>query len=300
MTGSRASQLYRTKRLSGGSPAAPLAALVLALTAVLAAAPASAASPQSDALARARLLYNQRQYDQAIQTAEKALSAPGLADSARVVIGRSYLERFRQSANDADLEAGRAALRQVQTTTLAARDRADLLIGLGECLYLNNDFGPAAELFSSAVEAVPPGEVHDSVLDWWASSVERVAFGASIDDRVDYYWDIAYRMDDELKKDPSSAPASYWLAAASRGRGDVERAWDAALAGWVRSLLSPSHGAALRADLDHLMETAIIPERARMQLISEGDLKTPVPQADVDKRAGEIANTWLAFKEAWK
>jgi hypothetical protein len=131
-----------------------------------------------------------------------------------------------------------------------------------------------------------------------------VALAAAIDDRVDYYWDIASRMDDELKKDPGSAPASYWLAAASRGRGDIERAWDAALAGWVRSLLSSSHGATLRADLDHLMETAIVPERARMQAIWEGERRTPPErnpdQAVVDQLAGQMAKDWQAFKEAWK
>ena len=125
MTDSRASQLYRTKRLSGRPSAARLVAVLVAAVAVLTAAPTWAASPQSDALARARLLYNQRQFEQAIQTAEKALSAPAVADSARVVIGRSYLERFRLSADPADLAAGRDVL-------LASKDRSKLyLVGEG-------------------------------------------------------------------------------------------------------------------------------------------------------------------------
>jgi hypothetical protein len=40
-------------------------------------------------------------------------------------------------------------------------------------------------------------------------------------------------MEKELAADPGSAPASYWLAAASRGAGNLERARNAAMAGWV-------------------------------------------------------------------
>ena len=193
-------------------------------------------------------------------------------------------------------------LRQVQTTTLTPRERADLLIGLGETLYLDNAPGPASEIFSSAIGASTSREVRDSVLDWWASSMDRVAQQRP-DDREDIYYQIVVRMDEELVKDPASAPASYWLAAASRGAGDVERAWDAALAGWVRSLLSPNHGATLRADLDHLMETGIIPERARMELAWEGERQTPpqpVAEESVQQRVEDITKVWDTFKATWK
>ena len=74
---------------------------------------------------------------------------------------------------------------------------------------------------------------------------------------------ILLRMEDELRREDRSAVASYWLPAAARGANDLDRAWGAALAGWVRAPLTGSAGAKLRADLDRLVSGVIIPERAR-------------------------------------
>ncbi len=267
---------------------ARLPAVLLVVTAGLGATPSSAAPPQSDTLARARLLYSQQQYDQAIAAAEKAVRTPALADSARLVIGRSYLERFRRTANPPDLEAGRDALRQVQAARLSAGDRAELLVGLGESLYLNNAFGAASEIFSSALGASTPAEVRDSALDWWASSLDRLALTRAPDDREAIYAQIVARMEQELERSATSTSAAYWLAAALRGVGNLERAWNAAIAGWVRALLSPVGGAALRADLDHLVETAIIPERAR-------EMGT-----DRERAVASLRAEWEGIKQNWK
>jgi hypothetical protein len=261
---------------------------LLSAVLMIVAAPSAAAPAQPDALARARLFYNQQQYDQAIASAEKAVGIPALADSARLVIGRSYLERFRQSANAADLDAGRAALRGVQAAMLPPRDQAQLLIGLGEALYLDNWFGPAAGIFSSVLGASTPADLRDTVLDWWATSLDRLAQDRPPDDREEVYTQIVGRMEDELARDASSTSAAYWLAAASRGAGDLDRAWYAAVAGWVRALLSPRRGAALRADLDQLVQTAIIPERAR----------TLGP--DRDRAIAELQKEWEQVKANWK
>ena len=67
----------------------------------------------------------------------------------------------------------------------------------------------------------------------------------------------------ELRVQPGSSAAGYWLAAAARSLGDTERAWHAALAGYVRASVAADRGVALRADLDRLVSTAVIPERAR-------------------------------------
>jgi hypothetical protein len=67
----------------------------------------------------------------------------------------------------------------------------------------------------------------------------------------------------ELGVNPASATAGYWLSAAARGQGDLQAAWDAAQAAWVRAPLAPDHGAAVRGDLDTLVQRAIVPERAR-------------------------------------
>ena len=69
-------------------------------------------------------------------------------------------------------------------------------------------------------------------------------------------------MEAELRRDSASGPANYWLAAAARAVGDLDRAWSAASAGWIRASLAPDRGVALRADLDRLVTQAIIPDRA--------------------------------------
>ena len=66
-------------------------------------------------------------------------------------------------------------------------------------------------------------------------------------------------------------------------QGDLQAAWDAAEAGWVRASLATDRGAALRADLDRLMLVAIVPERARA-------LAQPADTLRLD---------WERFKERW-
>ena len=83
-------------------------------------------------------------------------------------------------------------------------------------------------------------------------------------------------MEDELATHPGSGAAAYWLAAAARAQGDLQAAWDAALAGWVRATLTVDRGAALRADLDRLVLRAIVPDRAK------GD------RADAGRRAPSV------------
>ena len=76
-------------------------------------------------------------------------------------------------------------------------------------------------------------------------------------------------MEDELRQDPGSWVANYWLAVALRGTGDVEGAWHARIAAWVRSTLSPETTAELRADLDRLVMQALIPERSRVMAVRD-------------------------------
>ena len=70
-------------------------------------------------------------------------------------------------------------------------------------------------------------------------------------------------MEQEARNEPASAAAGYWIAAAARGLGELDRAWQAAMAAWVRTGLTPSRAEVLRGDLDRLVLTAIIPDRAR-------------------------------------
>ena len=261
-----------------------LAALII--VGLLGPSPLEAADP----LAEARRLYNLGQFDAAEQAALEALKAPAMAEGARLVLGRIHLERFRRNANPAELAAGREALRAVDTRALDSRDRVELTIGLGEALFLDDRFGPAAELFHWALDGstVLGPVAHERLLDWWATALDRMAQAQSREARQETYRRVLSRMEKELALQPGLGPAAYWLTASARGLGDLERAWHAAAAAWVGAVLARDRGAALRADLDRLMVQAIIPERAaRLQV------RDSKPAA-----AGMLAE-WEAFKSNW-
>ena len=78
--------------------------------------------------------------------------------------------------------------------------------------------------------------------------------------------------------------AAYWLAAAARGQGDIQGAWDAAQAAWVRSPMAIDKGVSLREELDRLMLRAIIPDRAKVTAQTPESLRAQ----------------WEQFKERWK
>ena len=99
-------------------------------------------------------------------------------------------------------------------------------------------------------------------------------------------------MTEEIAEYPGSTAAGYWLAAAARASGDIERAWHAALAGWLRATLAEDRGAALRADLDRLVNQAIIPERAAK--LAKADQSRRDPKAQTAMSA-----EWDAFKKSW-
>lgn len=250
--------------------------------------PAVAAA--ADPLAEARRLYNIGQYEAAARYAEEAVKIPATEDSARLVLGRIELERFRRSNDPADLTRARDALKQVDSEALQTNERVELLVGLGACLFLDDKFGPASEIFERAldVSAALGIDAHERLLDWWATALDRLALSRPRDGRDGLYRRIVARMERELADDPTSAPAAYWLAASLRGLGELERAWHAAIAGWVTAVLARDHGAALRADLDRLMLQGIIPERAaRLQ------------PREFKQTAAAMQGEWEALKMTW-
>jgi len=266
-------------------------ALVLALLAVV--APGRAAAP--DALARARAAYNQERYDEAIAAARTALGSPALVDAARLIIARAHLEQYRRSAESADLNAARDALRAIDPSHLNGADHAELLVGLGEWLFFSERFGAAAELFADALATPDLGDgsraARARALDWWASALDRHA-QQTPNKREALYAHMLTRLDEELRRDPGSASANYWTVVAARGIGDLERAWQAAMAGWIRAGLAPDRGASLRADIDRFVLTAIIPERARN-----------IERATKDQRqavADGMVTEWERFKADWE
>ena len=265
-------------------------ARVRALVLVLLAAPAAAAAPKVDLLAAARRFYNQAQYDRALEAATEAAASPATKSSGRLLMGRARLERFRQAAGASELEEARGDFRLVDARALDARERIEFQLGLGELLYLEDRFGPAAELLAPLVDgpiALAP-DARERALDWWATALDRQAQSLPLAERALVYPRITDRMEQELRRDAGSVTATYWLAASARGSGDPDRALAAASAGWVRASLGRDRGAALRADLDKLVMLAIIPDRAAR-----------VPARDRRQAAAAMAAEWEAFKKNW-
>jgi hypothetical protein len=261
----------------------------LFLSACVLAVLAAPAAAQNDPLARARMLYNQRKFDAAVAAANEARLVTPRADSADLIAARALLEKYRASALPDDLSAARERLRGISADHLSGRERSELVVGLGESLYLDDAAGAAAELFDSLLN-VPPGgpnalgpESRERVLDWWASALDREARPKGEVERQAIYQRIRSRMRDELGVTPASASASYWLSAAALEQGDAQAAWDAAQAGWVRAPLAADHGAALRGDLDALVLGAIIPERSKL----------------IAQTTDACKAEWEAFKTKW-
>jgi len=243
-----------------------------------------------DPLGESRRLYNAGDYEAAERAARTALLHLPTANAARVVLGRIQLERFRQSASPSHLAEARASLREVDPRTLDPRERLELTLGFAEVLFLEDRFAAAAEMFEPLVEAaVTLGlPAHERVLDWWATALDRHAQSRPTAERAAIYGRIARRMSAELARNPGSAPASYWTVAAARGSGDLDAAWSAAMAAWVRAALAHDRGAGLRGDLDRLIVQAIIPERAARM----------APRDAAPAITGLLAE-WESFKAGW-
>ena len=262
--------------------------VMLAMAALLVAHGANAAEPAS--LTRARTLYNAADYDGAIAAAALARTQTPAADAAALVEARARLERYRRNADPEDLMAARDALNTIRASTLVGRDQVDFLVGLGQSLYLTDFFGAAADLFDTALERSAPLPDRDRMLllDWWATAVDREAQTAPAERRSRLAAQITTRMEDELRSDPGSAPANYWLAVAARAAGDLDAAWDAAIAAWVRATLGPGTEQ-LRADIDRLVMQAVIPERARAHRARDQVDPTEAMRAQ-----------WESVKQQWK
>jgi hypothetical protein len=236
------------------------------------------------ALARARQLYNARDFDAAIAAAETVDRSTQLADDADLIAARSLLERYRANASADDLTAARERLRRIAPDRFTDRERLEYVVGLGEALYFDDSPGAAAAVFDSVLRSdAPLLDGRDVVLDWWASAVGEDARPRTDFERQALYRQIRSRMGEELGERPNSATAAYWAVAAARGEGDLQGAWDAAQAAWVRAPLADDHGAALRGDLDRLVQRAIIPERARA----------------IGQTPESLQEAWDRFKEKW-
>lgn len=263
------------------SPVLATYLLVLSLTAPVAA---------QDHLAEARRLYNAGLFDEAERQALMALDTPQSSNSARLVLGRIQLERFRKAPTETLLGDARRSLREVDPADLEARERIELMIGFGETLFLEDKFLAAAHIFEPILGSslLLGAAAHARVLDWWATSLDRYAQTRQMDDRLEIYARIKDRMYAELAQDPGSTPAGYWVVAAARGSGDLDAAWSAAAASWMRAGLAPDRGVILRGDLDRLVVHALIPERAAR-----------LSPKDPSLALTGLLSEWEAFKANW-
>ncbi|RPJ82845.1 MAG: hypothetical protein EHM13_08375 [Acidobacteria bacterium] len=77
---------------------------------------------------------------------------------------------------------------------------------------------------------------------------------------------------------------------AHRSLADTQRAWEAAIAGWLRAPLSDERATSLRTDLDRLVLQAIIPERVRQLADSDSDR---------ERAAAQLREVWETIKRDW-
>jgi hypothetical protein len=250
---------------------------------------------QSD-LERARALYNAGQFDESIAAAVVAKGKPAATPSAILIAARARLERFRQKQDPVDLGAARADLVSLNPRHLAPQEIIEWQIGLGTALFLENQPGPAAEMFATALpsarDRLSPAEL-DKLVEWWASTAARVAESQTGNARKEAYVAMLSGVRSELQRNPLSWPASYWLVVAARGAGDLDTAWNAAVASWIRAA-SQQEGQQHRDDLERFVTQTLIPERAQARTSQRLDSKTT--QTEI----AALIDQWRALGEQWR
>jgi hypothetical protein len=267
----------------------------LALVMAAGTAVAQEPDPAAAAAAAARVHYNAGRTAEALATVQPFVTRPGEPPAAALIAARALLERYRASADPADLSAAREHLRAIDAADLDDAERRELVVGFAEALYFEDAFAPAAELFDAALGPAGgagslAGDARERALDWWATSLDRHAQLLPLAERRVIYRRVADRMERESGEFPNSTPAAYWLAAAARGAGELDRAWAAAIAAWVRASMMRDRGAALRADIDRLAQQALIPERARALRLA---------QKDTDDAVAALTAEWELIKKNW-
>ena len=162
----------------------------------------------------ARQLYNQGRYDQAITAAAQLAHAAADGRMPPTCPWPVPPRAFPQDAGPTPTwRPAREALREVRPARLAASDRIDYLVGLGEPLYLEESYGPAAEVFRTALDrSLDLGpRAFERVFDWWATALDRQAQSGMVDDREAVYARDPGPRPTELARIPGSSAAPYWL-----------------------------------------------------------------------------------------
>ena len=119
-------------------------------------------------------------------------------------------------------------------------------------------------------------------------AANRALFHNYFEARAKIFGTLADRMTRELTADPGSAPANYWLPVALRGAGELDAAWDAAIAGWVRVGLNRATASPARMDLDRLVTERLIADRANRR-----------PAAEQTDAQAAWLTVWERVKQEW-
>ena len=246
-------------------------------------------------LQRARVLYNGGQFEEAITMATAAGRNPAAASSAALIAARARLELFRRAGDPSVLSAARAELASIVPSVLAPQELVEWQIGVGSALFLENQPGPASAMFATVLSAararLAPIEF-DKFLEWWGAAASGAAGALAGEPRTRAFEKFRADAVRELERNPSSRPATYWTVVASRGAGDLEGAWDAAVAGWIRAG-GRQDGRQLRADLDAFVTQTLIPERAQARTGQRLDARAAV--ADM----AALNQEWRALTARW-
>jgi phage terminase Nu1 subunit (DNA packaging protein) len=274
---------------------AAILGLLVALPAVAShAQPTSQPRPRPpEPLTEARRLYNEGRFDDSLAIARAAADVPNTRPGALLLVGRAALERYRLTGEQPDLDLARESLRTVDASRLDPRERVEFAIGLGETLFFEQAHGAAAEMFQGILdhEAAFGSGSRDRLLDWWAGAIDRLAQAKPAAERGTLYDSLVARMVQELRRDLTLAAPNYWIPAALLAKGDADAAWDAAMAGWLRAQMAAWGTSEARADIDVLVQQAIVPERAR---------KVGRTDADVEAATNALLADWAAFKDRWR
>jgi hypothetical protein len=267
--------------------------MVLAVWALVLLSPGPAAA-QTD-LERARALYNEGLFDEAIAAAAVAKGKAGAAPSATLIAARARLERFRATRDPQDLGAARAELVSLNPRNLAPQEAIEWQIGLATALFLEDQPGPAADMFTR----VMPGArgrmsaiEFEKLVEWWAATLSRVAESLTPPARKEAYEAMQAAVRAELDANPLSRPGTYWLVVATRGAGDLDGAWNAAVAGWIRAGSQPE-SKRLRDDLERFVTQTLIPERAQARTGQRLDARETVAEAQ------SMTAEWRAITGRW-
>ena len=215
---------------------------------------------------------------------------PRTANSARVVLGRALLELFRETASPEHFAQAREALRTVNAEQLDVSERVELMLGLGQGLFLEDRFAAAADVIEPMISlSATLGPVaHDRALDWWASALDRHAQTRPVAERAAIYARITADGDGAASR--NRIRARQLLAGRGRQKQRGRRRRVERRHGQLgRAPFSArDRGVALRGDLDRLVIQGIIPDRAAR-------IGGKEPNMVVAGLVGE----WEAFKASW-